>query len=111
MGRGCRQRAICPLAAFKGKERHMNTSRPFAIVTGASSGIGLELARVAAMRGYDLLIAADRPLDEQAAELRGHGGTVVTVEADLATRDGVDALYRHVGNRRVDALLANAGHG
>ena len=89
----------------------MNTSRPFAIVTGASSGIGLELAREAAMRGYDLLIAADRPLDEQAAQLRGHGGTVDTVEADLATRDGVDALYQQVANRRVDALLANAGHG
>ena len=38
----------------------MNNSRPFAIVTGASSGIGLELAREAAKRGYDLLIAADR---------------------------------------------------
>jgi short-subunit dehydrogenase len=89
----------------------MNNSRPFAIVTGASSGIGLDLAREAAKRGYDLLIAADRSLDEPAAELRTHGGTVVAVEADLATRDGVEALYSHVENRRVDALLANAGHG
>jgi len=89
----------------------MNTSRPFAIVTGASSGIGLELAREAALRGYDLLIAADRSLNEVAAELQAHGGTVVTVEADLATREGVDNLYSQVENRRVDALLANAGHG
>ncbi len=89
----------------------MNTSRPFAIVTGASSGIGLDLAREAAKRGYDLLIAADRSLDEPAAELRAHGGTVVAVEADLATRQGVEALYSHVANRQVDALLANAGHG
>jgi short-subunit dehydrogenase len=89
----------------------MSSSRPFAIVTGASSGIGLELAREAAMRGYDLLIAADRSLDEQAAALRAHGGTVVTVETDLASREGVDMLYAHAGNRRVDALLANAGHG
>src|SRR5689334_2064536 len=86
-------------------------SRPFAIVTGASSGIGLELAREAARHGYDLLIAADRSLDEQAAELRAEGGTVVTVEADLATREGVETLFAHAANRRVDALLANAGHG
>ncbi len=89
----------------------MESSRPFAIITGASSGIGLELAREAAERGYDLLLAADRSLDEQAAELRTHGGTVVTVEADLATGEGVDMLYRHAANRRVDALMANAGHG
>jgi short-subunit dehydrogenase len=89
----------------------MNSSRLFAIVTGASSGIGLELAREAAMRGYDLLIAADRSLDEQAATLRSHGGTVVAIEADLATREGVDMLYQRVANRRIDALLANAGHG
>src|SRR3954471_1211075 len=88
-----------------------NNSRPFAIVTGASSGIGLELAREAARRGYDLLIAADRPLDEAAADLRSLGGQVETVEADLATRDGVEKLCSLVSNRRVDALLANAGHG
>ena len=86
-------------------------TRPFAIVTGASSGIGLELAREAARRGYDLLIAADRDLDGPAADLRAHGGTVVAVEVDLATRDGVETLYSHAKNRRVDALLANAGHG
>jgi len=89
----------------------MNTPRPFAIVTGASSGIGLELARQAAMRGYDLLIAADRSLNEASAELRAYGGDVVAVECDLATRDGVDQLHSKVGERHVDALLANAGHG
>jgi len=89
----------------------MIESRPFAIVTGASSGIGLELAREAAARGYDLLIAADRSLLEQAAELRAEGGNVVPVEVDLATREGVEALYALVKNRRIDALLANAGHG
>ena len=50
----------------------MNT-RPFALVTGASTGIGLELAREAASRGYDLLIAADEPLDQAASELRALG--------------------------------------
>ncbi len=89
----------------------MSTSRPFAIVTGASSGIGLALAREAATRGYDLLIAADRPLNEQADSLRALGAEVDAVEADLATREGVEALYARAKDRQVDALLANAGHG
>ena len=89
----------------------MNTSRPFAIVTGASSGIGYELARVAAERGYDLLVAADRSLEEPAQQLRAMGANVEAVEADLATRDGVEALYARARNRQVDVLVANAGHG
>jgi uncharacterized protein len=97
--------------SFHGKERPMNTSRPLAIVTGASSGIGLELAREAVKRGYDLLIAADRPLEQQAQELRSLGANVDAVEADLATREGVEALYARARDRRVAALLANAGHG
>jgi uncharacterized protein len=89
----------------------MNSTRPFAIVTGASSGIGLELARQAASRGYDLLIAADEPLDAAAAALRTLGAQVETVQGDLATRDGVDQLIDKTADRPVDALLANAGHG
>ena len=87
-------------------------ARKFAIVTGASSGIGLELAKLCAQEGYDLLIAADESDLEQAAqELRGFGGSVDAVQVDLATLDGVDALYAAAGGRPVDALLANAGHG
>jgi uncharacterized protein len=82
-----------------------------AIVTGASSGIGLELAREAAARGYDLIIAADRSLEEVAAELRAKGARVDAVQADLATREGVDRLWSTVQGRNVTALLANAGHG
>ena len=62
-------------------------------MTGASSGIGLELAREAAARGYDLVIAADRSLEEVAAELRAEGARVDAVMADLATREGVDRLW------------------
>jgi short-subunit dehydrogenase len=86
----------------------MNSSRPFAIVTGASSGIGLALAREAATRGYDLLIAADRPLNEQADSLRALGAEVDAVEADLATREGVEALHSRAKGRQVDALLAGS---
>jgi short-subunit dehydrogenase len=89
----------------------MDTKRPLAVVTGASSGIGLELAREAALRGYDLVIAADESLSGVAPDLRAMGADVTEVVADLATRDGVDQLHAAIGGRRVDALLANAGHG
>ncbi|CAO3430763.1 SDR family NAD(P)-dependent oxidoreductase [Azospirillum argentinense] len=83
-----------------------------AIVTGASTGIGLELAKQCARNGFDLLIAADDPaIKEAARELRSLDVLVETVQADLATLDGVDKLCAAVKGRPVDALLANAGHG
>lgn len=88
------------------------TARPFAIVTGASTGIGYELARECAEHGYDLLIAADESrVDAAAEQLRAFGGQVQAIEADLATTEGVDALCAATQGRQVDALLANAGHG
>lgn len=84
----------------------------FAIVTGASTGIGYELAKQCAENGFDLLIAADEPAIEQAAqELRSYGVAVDAVQADLATLEGVDKLYAAAKARPVDALLANAGRG
>jgi short-subunit dehydrogenase len=84
----------------------------FAIVTGASTGIGLELAKCCAEDGYDLLIAADEPeINKAAEELRRFGGKVEAVEADLATIEGVEDLLAAAGDRRVDALIANAGRG
>ena len=87
-------------------------SKPFAIVTGASSGIGLELAKICAQEGFDLLIAADRPEIETAADhLRRLGAGVTALETDLAATAGVDQLWAAAAGRPVDALLANAGHG
>jgi uncharacterized protein len=87
-------------------------SRPLAIVTGASSGIGYELARCCAKAGFDLVIAADEPaIQEAATRLRGEGATVEAVEVDLAVGEGVEQLYAVIGGRPVDALLANAGRG
>jgi short-subunit dehydrogenase len=87
-------------------------ARQFAIVTGASTGIGYELAKICATNGFDLLIAADEPaIREAAATLRALGATVDAVEADLATKEGVDALRGAAGERPVDVLLANAGRG
>ena len=83
----------------------------FAIVTGASAGIGLELARLAINDGYDLLVAADTPFVDAAAGLKDHGGSVETLEVDLSTIEGVDRLLDAAGGRTVDLLCANAGHG
>jgi uncharacterized protein len=89
-----------------------STDRGFAVVTGASTGIGYQLAKECAEHGFDLLIAADEPsINDAAVSLRASGAEVEPMEVDLATREGVDRLYEATGGRSVDALLANAGRG
>jgi short-subunit dehydrogenase len=89
-----------------------NTGGSFAIVTGASSGIGRALARRCAEEGFDLLIAADDPrIEDVAQELRGLGVEVASLLVDLATPEGVDDLYAAARGRSLDVLIANAGHG
>lgn len=90
----------------------MTSARPLAVVTGASTGIGYELACVCAENGYDLAIAAKEPRIHRAADsLRALGAEVAAVEADLATTEGVDKLLAATGGRPVAAVLANAGQG
>lgn len=89
-----------------------DSPRPLAVVTGASSGIGYELAKLCARNGHDLVVAADQPgIHEAAREFQALGAKVDAVQADLATLEGVDKLRAAFAGRPVDALLANAGHG
>jgi short-subunit dehydrogenase len=90
----------------------MEMDTKLAVVTGASSGIGLELAKCCAEDGCDLVICANEPELMQAAdELRGLGVEVETVMADLGTRDGVAELWQKIADRPIDLLFANAGRG
>ncbi|MFG1920994.1 SDR family NAD(P)-dependent oxidoreductase [Cryptosporangium sp. NPDC048952] len=91
------------------------TSNQFAVVTGASSGIGYELARQFAAHGFDLLITAeDEDVNAAAIDLRRDAGHSVTaVQIDLAQPSGVEQLHQAIVavGRPVDAIALNAGRG
>ncbi|MEH2298502.1 MAG: SDR family NAD(P)-dependent oxidoreductase [Nostoc sp.] len=94
----------------------MNSSftRPLAVVTGASNGIGYELAKQFAQNGFDLLVTATgSSINEAAQAFKDLGAQVETVQADLATYDGVEMLYNQIKaiDRPVDAIAINAGVG
>lgn len=78
-----------------------------ALVTGASTGIGLELARIARADGHQTIMVADEPAIHQAAAGLG----AEAVEADLATSEGVASVLAHLGGREVELLMLNAGTG
>ena len=76
-----------------------STTRPLALVTGASSGIGADLARELARDGHDLVLAARTvaPMETLAAELEAHGATSVVITADLSQPGGAAALVSGCG--------------
>jgi short-subunit dehydrogenase len=89
-------------------------ARPLALVTGASSGIGRELAKQFAENGFDLIVAAENvELDDAVEELRGMGATVAPVSVDLTKPADVDRLTAAVrgAGRPLDAAALNAGVG
>ena len=92
-----------------------DTARPFAVVTGGSNGIGLELARQFADKGYDLLITAENEahLRDAAMTLGTNGAQVDIFAGDLGKEEQVDRLYGAItaAGRPVDVLCVNAGIG
>ena len=89
-------------------------TRPLAVVTGASNGIGYELAKQFAQNGFDLIITATgATINEAARDFEELGAKVEIVQADLATYDGVEKLYKQIQatGRPVDAIAINAGVG
>jgi uncharacterized protein len=100
------------------EERHMEhqdqSASAFAVVTGASSGIGLELAKQFARNGFDLMIVAeDEGIFDAASEIESLGARVEPVQIDLAEEGGVDELYERITayGSPVDAIAINAGVG
>jgi short-subunit dehydrogenase len=94
--------------------KHPAATKPLAVVTGASSGIGFELAKVFAENGFDVLInAEDAGLEAAAEQLRAAGAHVQPVQADLSSYEGVEQLYVAIAStgRPVTAAALNAGVG
>lgn len=94
----------------------MNSSltRPLAVVTGASSGIGYELAKQFAQNGFDLVVTStDSSINQAAQTFNQLGANVEMVQADLAIYEGVETLYSKIKetNRPVEAIAINAGVG
>jgi len=92
---------------------HRPSGRPLALVTGASSGIGRELARLAAQDGYDLVLGARRGdrLAALATELADLGATALPLVADLADPAGVPTVAAALPGTPVDVLVNHAGIG
>ncbi|MEU4490180.1 SDR family NAD(P)-dependent oxidoreductase [Streptomyces purpurascens] len=86
--------------------------RPLALVTGASAGIGFELAKLFAINGFDLIATGrGEHTDQAATDLARHGVHVTPVRADLSQSEGVETVWQAVQEtgRPLDAAVLNAG--
>jgi short-subunit dehydrogenase len=90
------------------------STKPLALVTGASSGIGYEIAKQFAQHGFDLIVAAeDTGIADAARQLEQLGVTAEPVQVDLTAETGVETLYDVIRSRGrpLDAAAINAGVG
>lgn len=102
------------IQAARGRAAIAKLKGGFAVVTGASSGIGYALAEELAEMGYDLLIVAESAEIQTAGyALRKYGHRVETAQVDLSTYEGVERVYSHIEafGKPVDILAVNAGVG
>src|ERR1700731_3280880 len=92
-----------------------DSARPVALVTGASSGLGAQLAREAAKDGHDLVLVARRrePMQALAAELQASGAKISVISTDLGKPGGAAELMKIIEERGlvIDTLINNAGLG
>lgn len=85
---------------------------PLALVTGASSGIGYELAKVFAQNGFDLIVVAeDQGIAEAAQAFQSMGVDVTPVRQDLSTYEGIESFYEKIRGMDIDVAALNAGVG
>lgn len=92
----------------------MTSTKNYALITGATSGIGLELAKLFAADGYKLILVARNQFElSDAAEKIGSSNDVITISKDLSVRDQVFAVCEEVKSRglQVDVLVNDAGQG
>jgi short-subunit dehydrogenase len=97
-----------------GSSTHSDSVHPFAVVTGASSGIGYEIAKQLGERGYDLLIVAENnDIHTAARQISATGARAEALQADLAGADGVHQMLDRIqaSGRPLDVLVLNAGVG
>lgn len=108
------QRTGSSQAGDDASSRRGRLPRPRALITGASSGLGRGYARALAGEGYDLVLVArdERRLRELSDQLgAAHAITAEVVAADLARRDGIDAVAEVIDTQQIDVLINNAGYG
>ncbi len=91
----------------------MENNQKTALITGGTSGIGKELAKLFAKDQYNLIIVArdQGELDSTAAELGNSGIQVETIAKDLSNMDEAFALCQEIGERQIDVLVNDAGQG
>ena len=103
------------LPPASGSPTHDPGARPVALITGASSGIGADLARELGRDGYDLIVTGRRvePMETLAEEVKPYGASTIVIPADLSEAGAACRLMEELESQGliIDVLINNAGLG